>query len=35
VRGGGFPLPAGGGACAPSPENFSLLSLEKAYLVDI
>jgi len=35
VRGGGFPLPAGGGVwgggCAPSPENFSLFSLKKAH----
>jgi len=22
VRGGGVPLPAGGGGCAPSPEKF-------------
>jgi len=31
----GFPLPVEGGAwgrgCAPSPENFSLLTLEKAH----
>jgi len=26
-----FPLPARGGGCAPSPENFSILALEKAH----